>query len=320
MAAIVTAGELLAEFVATETGQDFAQPGLFAGPFPSGAPAIFADQAARLGVSVAYAGCVGDDAFGDAIVARLARDGVEVSLLRRAHRPTGTAFVTYRADGSRSYVFNIEHSACGLFDERDVDTALFEGCRYFHVMGSSLSSENAIAAIKRGVVEAARHGARVSFDPNIRVEMLDSAPTRAALGEILNACHLFLPSEADLPYFCGTLASDADTQRAIASLLATHPLLETIVLKRGAAGSTAYERQRSIAVPSHAVDEVDPTGAGDCFGGTFVASLVQGHALDAALRRASAAGALAVTRRGPMEGNSTAAELERFVAHVEAAC
>ncbi len=76
MAAIVVAGELLAEFVAAERGQGFDTPGLFAGPFPSGAPAIFADQAARLGARVAYAGCVGRDAFGDAIVARLERDGV----------------------------------------------------------------------------------------------------------------------------------------------------------------------------------------------------------------------------------------------------
>lgn len=53
MAEIVVAGELLAEFVATERGRSFDTPGLFAGPFPSGAPAIFADQAARLGARVA---------------------------------------------------------------------------------------------------------------------------------------------------------------------------------------------------------------------------------------------------------------------------
>lgn len=62
MAAIVAAGELLAEFVAAKRGQGFDAPGEFAGPFPSGAPAIFADQAARMGASVAYAGCVGRDA------------------------------------------------------------------------------------------------------------------------------------------------------------------------------------------------------------------------------------------------------------------
>lgn len=201
MAEIVVAGELLAEFVATERGQSFDTPGLFAGPFPSGAPAIFADQAARLGARVAYAGCVGRDAFGDAIVARLARDGVEVARIRRVARPTGTAFVAYRDDGSRSFVYTLSTSAAACLEASDVDTSMFDGCRYFHVMGSSLTSESAIAAVRRGVIEAARVGAKVSFDPNVRPEMLSFRPMRAALDEMLAACHLFLPSEADLPFF-----------------------------------------------------------------------------------------------------------------------
>ncbi|TPQ39887.1 sugar kinase, partial [Burkholderia ubonensis] len=185
MAEIVIVGELLAEFVALERGQGFDAPGLFAGPFPSGAPAIFADQAARLGARVAYAGCVGRDAFGDAIVARLERDGVDITRIRRVERPTGTAFVAYRDDGSRSFVFNLATSAAACLDAADVDAAMFDGCRYFHVMGSSLTSEAAIAAVQRGVIEAARAGAKVSFDPNVRPEMLSFPPLRAALDAML---------------------------------------------------------------------------------------------------------------------------------------
>ncbi|WP_176025514.1 sugar kinase [Burkholderia vietnamiensis] len=291
MAEIVIVGELLAEFVALERGQGFDAPGLFAGPFPSGAPAIFADQAARLGARVAYAGCVGRDAFGDAIVA-------------------------YRDDGSRSFVFNLATSAAACIDAGDVDAAMFDGCRYFHVMGSSLTSEAAIAAVQRGVIEAARAGAKVSFDPNVRPEMLSFPPLRAALDAMLAACHLFLPSDADLPFFCGPQPAE----RAIAGLLATHPLLERVVLKRGAAGSAAFDRTSRVDAPAWPVDELDPTGAGDCFGGTLVASLVAGMPTDAALRRANAAGAIAVTRRGPMEGNSDAAEIERFLTERGVAC
>jgi fructokinase len=316
MTAIVATGELLAEFVAAGRGQGFAEPGAFIGPFPSGAPAIFADQAARQGASVAYAGCVGRDAFGDAIVARLERDGVDVAQIRRVARPTGTAFVAYRDDGSRSYVFNIEHSASGCLEAADVDTRMFAGCRYFHVMGSSLSSEAAIDAVRRGVIEAARVGAKISFDPNVRTEMLSFKPMRAALNDLLAACHLFLPSEADLPFFCGPQAPE----RAIAGLLATHPLLERVVLKLGAAGSVAFDRTGRVAAPAYPVDEVDPTGAGDCYGGTLLAGLVAGLPIDTAMRRANAAGAIAVTRRGPMEGNSSPAEIDRFLTERGAAC
>ncbi|AJY43652.1 sugar kinase [Burkholderia humptydooensis] len=316
MAAIVAAGELLAEFVAAKRGQGFDAPGEFAGPFPSGAPAIFADQAARMGASVAYAGCVGRDAFGDAIVARLAGHGVDVARIRRAARPTGIACVAYRADGGRQFMFSIEGSASALLEPADVDPSMFAGCRYFHVMGSSLTSENAIAAVKRGVIEAARVGAKISFDPNVRAEMLAFAPMRAALHDMLDACHLFLPSEADLPFFCGPQPAE----RAIAGLLATHPLLERVVLKRGAAGSAAFDRTGSVAAPAYETVEIDPTGAGDCFGGTFVACTIAGLPVATALARANAAGALAVSRVGPMEGNSMPDDIDRFLAERGVRC
>ena len=53
MADVVAIGEILVEIMATRTGQTFREPGLLTGPYPSGAPAIFADQAARVGASTA---------------------------------------------------------------------------------------------------------------------------------------------------------------------------------------------------------------------------------------------------------------------------
>ncbi|HET7100747.1 MAG TPA: PfkB family carbohydrate kinase, partial [Terriglobia bacterium] len=89
MVEIVAFGEMLVEFVATQPGQTFDSPGAFEGPFPSGAPAIFADQAARQGARVAIAGCVGRDAFGEAVLQRLADDGVSIRGVKRcADRPT----------------------------------------------------------------------------------------------------------------------------------------------------------------------------------------------------------------------------------------
>jgi len=47
MSDVLTVGELLAEFMAERVGQTFSEPGIFLGPYPSGAPAIFADQGSR---------------------------------------------------------------------------------------------------------------------------------------------------------------------------------------------------------------------------------------------------------------------------------
>lgn len=90
-----------------------------------------------------------------------------------------------------------------------------------------------------------------------------------------------------------------------------------VLIKKGAAGSVYHDARRRIATAAFPVEEVDPTGAGDCFGGTFVACLTLGVPLAEALRLANAAGALAVRRKGPMEGNATMAELRTFLAGLE---
>lgn len=89
--------------------------------------------------------------------------------------------------------------------------------------------------------------------------------------------------------------------------------MEMVVVKNADEGCVYYDRARSIHMPSFKVTEVDPTGAGDCFGGTLIACLAQGVEIDRALKLANAAGAMAVTKRGPMEGNSTVSELDQFI-------
>ncbi len=315
MSDVLTVGELLAEFMAERVGQKFTEPGIFLGPYPSGAPAIFADQVARTGTAAAMVGWVGEDGFGDLIVNRLKGDGVVVSGIQRtAKLPTGTAFVTYRQEGSRDFIFNLANSASSLIDANSVDSTLTKGCRFFHVMGTSLTGEGMIAAVKRGIGDVKKGGGKVSFDPNIRPEVMSADFIREAIGFVLKECDILLPSEADLRYFCG----DVSEAEAVSRLFSKWQL-ERVIVKRAAEGSTYYDRTDSLHVPSYKVTEVDPTGAGDCFGGTLISCLAQGMDLKQTLTFANAAGAMAVTKQGPMEGNSTLGELKHFIASAERA-
>ncbi len=79
MKKIVTIGELLVEIMATERGEGFREPLALVGPFPSGAPAIFIDQAARFGQPCGMIGSVGNDDFGRVNLDRLASDGVDIA-------------------------------------------------------------------------------------------------------------------------------------------------------------------------------------------------------------------------------------------------
>ncbi|RVA25908.1 sugar kinase, partial [Mesorhizobium sp. M7A.F.Ca.CA.004.11.2.1] len=86
-------------------------------------------------------------------------------------------------------------------------------------------------------------------------------------------------------------------------------------VKRGEHGASARQSTGARAdCPGLIVEETDPTGAGDCFGGAYVACRRLGMALQTALEFANAAGARNVTRLGPMEGAGTPAELEDFMA------
>ena len=92
MKKILVIGEILVEIMADTKGNGFLEPTALTGPFPSGAPAIFADQAARIGQPVALISAVGDDDFGRINLERLKNDHVDVSgIFVDPDLPTGSA-------------------------------------------------------------------------------------------------------------------------------------------------------------------------------------------------------------------------------------
>ncbi|TIW38917.1 MAG: sugar kinase, partial [Mesorhizobium sp.] len=221
---------------------------------------------------------------------------------------TGTAFVAYRADASRHFVFNIRNSASGLIETDGEATKLLASADHVHVMGSSLFSDRAIEVALSAIETVKARGGTVSFDPNVRREIMQASGMRAALDHVLARADIFLPSGEELFLF----SSAKDERGAVEELLARG--LSCIVLKKGAAGAAYHDRHGVIASSGFAVDEVDPTGAGDCFGAAFVSFWLRGAAPAEALRIANACGALAVTRKGPMEGIFPLEAVEAFIA------
>ncbi|WP_018898012.1 sugar kinase [Rhizobium sp. 2MFCol3.1] len=308
MSKILTIGEILVEIVATNRGNGFREAVPLIGPFPSGAPAIFIDQVGKLGQDCAIISRVGDDDFGWVNINRLTEDGVDVSGIEVVPQgTTGSAFVRYREDGSRAFVFNIRHSACGEIELSDKTLALIDGCTHMHVMGTALYAPSVVKSILTAVERIKAAGGTVSFDPNLRPEILDSPGMREALQTVLAVTDLFMPSGEELFLF-----AEAKTEKeAVAELLAKG--IKAIVIKRGEKGSSYFDKANQIDLAGYKVEEVDPTGAGDCFGATFVTFWLKGMHPAEALRYANASGARAVTKAGPMEGASTQAELDALI-------
>ena len=310
MPSIVAIGEALVEIMRTAHDRSLDQPAEFVGPFPSGAPAIFASAAARLGASVGLASTLGDDAFGDCVERRLRADGIDCRALRRtAERLTGIAFVSYRSDGSRAFLFHLAGSAAALVGWEQIPAGYLADTRWLHITGSALSfSEEMRHACYRAAEVVHAQGGTVSLDPNLRPELLTPDQIRAVCEPVVRLCSVVLPSGDE-----ATTLTGAPTPAAAAEVLLARGI-RLVALKRGAEGSTLYSPAGTLEVPPFHVDEVDPTGAGDCYAAALAVALDEGHSLPTAGAFANATGALATTRLGPMEGACSREAVLAFMA------
>jgi sugar/nucleoside kinase (ribokinase family) len=299
---VISLGELLVEIMRKEVDQPLDKPADFIGPFPSGAPAIFTDAVARLGHSAGFVGVLGNDEFGKCIMDRFSRDGVDSTHVKVMDGySTAVAFVTYLSDGSRKFLFHIPYAAAGQLNSDHIDCEYFRSADILHLMGSSLSvNEGSREACYKAMRLVKEGGGRISFDPNLRPELLSIEKIGEICQPILKACDVVMPSGEEA---CMLAGIEGTAEDACQELLRQGPSIVT--LKRGEQGSVIYTENEKLVVPSFKVREVDPTGAGDCFDAGFVFGLLEGWDLERTARFANAVGALSTTRKGPMEGAPT---------------
>lgn len=309
---VISLGTMLVEIMRMHLDEPLDQVGgTFAGPFPSGDPAIYIDAVARLGRAAGYIGAVGQDDFGRCMLERFARDGVDFSYVTLLpDRTTGVAFVAYAANGTRRFIFHWRDAAAGQLDPAQVQPPYFRDAQWVHLTGSTLAINASSRAAAYRALEVLPAGVRVSFDPNIRPEVLTVAEIRDLCGPVLERADVFLPSVGEAMMLTGA-GTDEDGCRMLAAMG------KLVVLKQGARGCRIFEGGSDVEVPGFAVAEIDPTGAGDAFCAGLTVGLLDGMRPPQAGRFANAVGALAVTKQGPMEGVPTKQETLAFIAKQE---
>ena len=312
MAEILTMGELIVEIMRPKEDMPLDMAGTFLGPFPSGAPAIFIDTAARLGHSAAIIGGVGDDDFGRCLVNRLKKDGVDCSnVLISSKGSTGCAFVNYFHDGSRKFIFHMDNTPAVI--AKPLDEKSLVGTKYFHIMGCSLMANLQFGQnILKTMHNAKSIGAKVSFDPNIRSELIKDDSCLSIIQEVLSNASIFLPGVSELMMVTG----QSSLQDAIKTCF-EYPNLEILVIKNGSKGCIVYTRKENFQMGVFPITPVDATGAGDSFDATFLCSLLEGKTIKDCAIRASAAAALNTLAFGPMEGNISPNTIENLIKESE---
>jgi sugar/nucleoside kinase (ribokinase family) len=309
---VISLGEILVEIMRRDLDVPHNVSGVYVGSYPSGAPAIFIDAAAKLGATSGFIGVVGEDEFGELLLNRLKEDGVDTSPIRVAEGyTTGTAFNMYYSSGARRFVFHLRHSAAGQLSREDIDPEYVSSFKFLHVMGSALAvSESSKRACYRAAELARESGVTVTFDPNLRPELLEAATIREICEPVLQVSRVVLPSRDE----ARTLTGIDDPVRAGRRLLEMGP--EMAVIKMGASGALAVKETETVYEPAFKVTETDPTGAGDVYDAAFVYGMLRDWSLEKTMEFASAVGAIKVTKMGPMSGPSSLKEVEEFISNV----
>ena len=253
---------------------------------PGGKGANQALAARRAGSEVIMIGAVGRDTFAGAALSLLRRDGVDLSLVAASDRPTGCASIMVDPKGE-----NLIAVASGANFDVVADQAPSQllGPQTTLVLQREVSiAENAIV-----ITRARERGPRI---------VMCLAPAGPIAPAQLEDIDIMIANEGE----AAILGSDAARR-----------LRQALVVTRGAAGAVAYLADGSqIAVPTLPIIAVDTTGAGDTFAGVLAAGLDQGLELADALRRASAAAALACLAVGAQPAMPDRAAIDTAVARL----
>ena len=304
---IISLGELLVEIMRTGLNTPHGTIGaIYKGPFPSGAPANFISSAARMSkpfkFTTGYIGVIGNDEFGECIVSKLKQDNVDVTHIRVSEKEsTGIAFNQYNSDGSRKFIFS--KGAAGETSPQDIKEDYFKEVKCLHITGSALSISNKSRdACLKAINMAKKNNPDViiSFDPNLRPEMLDLNEILEISKPVLEATEILLPSGEEAEMLAGVKGS----KKACQTLLGMGPKL--VVLKQGKKGTTIFTNNNPIGINimGFNIIEVDPTGAGDAFAGAFIVGYLKGWDLKKIGVFSNAVGALKVESFGPMPDTS----------------
>ena len=285
----------------TVLGRDFQM-------IPGGKGANQACAAARLGspqVAVRMAGRVGYDLFADHLKASLSAAGVDVSAIHATRaQPTGVALIWVDRSGQNSIV--VASGANHQFPPAEVQSLrrLFQGARFV-----LFQLETPLQTVQAALALAREQAAETILDP---------APAQPLSNDLLALVDLLTPNETEAQILLGrppARVSPADASQLTSALRALGA--GRVVLKMGDQGCFFDDGTQQIHVPAFTVQVRDSTAAGDTFNAGLAVALAQGKPIQEALRFASAAAAISVTRLGAQASVPTRREVDEFLAAPE---
>jgi ribokinase len=252
--------------------------------------------AARAGSAVTMVGCVGNDGFGETLLAALKADSIETKFVKRSSKSSGCATVMVDNHGENQILVARGANA-------DVMAAQLNDVKIGPDTLSVLQMEVPIASVEEAVRTIKSRGGRV---------MLNVAPSRPFDYSICEHIDILVLNEVEAQDMAIRLGlSDGDSEERIAQMIAQKFNLFCIVTLGGEGSIGCHADGAVMRVQASRFGEVvDTTGAGDCYCGVLAAAIDQGYGYHEAMARASVASGLSVLVRGAQTGSPTKTKID----------
>jgi len=260
-------------------------------------------QLARLSKPVHFAGCVGQDSYGDQFARMANQEGVNLALLRRDNElPTGAGFIVACRDGHNFITIDIGVNK--RFGRVEIDTISHQFSPATIVITQhEILTDTALYAARR----AHQQGAFVICNP---------APAEDLTDQDLSCIDVLTPNETEARVCLGLLPNDPTDDTEIARRLLTLGV-KTVLMTVGERGCILADAGGTEQLPGLNIDQVvDTTGAGDAFNAALAAALIDGHALREAAMYANVVAGLSTTRANTIPSYHTHQEVARFLEQV----
>ncbi|WP_048956650.1 ribokinase [Enterobacter bugandensis] len=255
--------------------------------------------AGRSGANIAFIACTGDDDTGERVRKQLASDNIDTAPVSVVEgESTGVALIFVNAEGENVIGIHAGANAALMTERVEAQRGIIAGAE-------------ALLMQLESPVESVLTAAKIAHENHTTV-VLNPAPARVLSDELLALVDIITPNETEAEKLTGIrVENDNDAARAAKVLHAKG--IGTVIITLGSRGVWASVNGEGRRVPGFKVKAIDTIAAGDTFNGALVTALLEGKAMDDAIRFAHAAAAIAVTRKGAQPSVPWRKEIDEFL-------
>ncbi|AJB73016.1 ribokinase [Enterobacter hormaechei] len=255
--------------------------------------------AGRSGANIAFIACTGDDDTGERVRKQLASDNIVIAPVSVvAGESTGVALIFVNAEGENVIGIHAGANAALTTERVEAQRGIIAGAE-------------ALLMQLESPVESVLAAAKIAHENHTSV-VLNPAPARVLSDELLALVDIITPNETEAEKLTGIrVENDDDAARAAFAL--HEKGIGTVIITLGSRGVWASVNGEGRRVPGFKVKAIDTIAAGDTFNGALVTALLEGKAMDDAIRFAHAAAAIAVTRKGAQPSVPWRKEIDEFL-------